>query len=50
MRWTSILSGRRRPGTVTFCDSCSQVCDTRCRARAGRDRHRDRALYTVGMR
>jgi hypothetical protein len=31
-------------GTVTFCESCSQVCDATCRANAVRDRARNSAL------
>ncbi|HEX8632350.1 MAG TPA: hypothetical protein VF755_29680 [Catenuloplanes sp.] len=38
---------RRRTATlqaVSFCDSCSQVCTSVCRASAHYDRARDRAL------
>ncbi|MGH8961094.1 MAG: hypothetical protein ACRDWT_07780 [Jatrophihabitantaceae bacterium] len=31
-------------GTITFCESCSQVCDSACRANAVRDRAINTAL------
>jgi len=39
----------RHLASVEFCDSCSQVCDTACRAHAQRNRLRESAL-TVGFR
>lgn len=36
------------PGSVTFCESCSQVCDAACRRSAARDRALNTALLLGG--
>jgi hypothetical protein len=40
-----IRTALNRTGTVTFCESCSQVCDARCRANTIRDRARNTAPF-----
>ncbi len=35
-------------GAVTFCESCSQVCDTACRANARRDHQAQQVHHLAG--
>lgn len=37
-------------GRVTFCDSCSQVCDQACRAAAARQRTLTQVTNTLPIR
>lgn len=43
-----MLAFRRRASSVSFCDSCGQVCTAACRAEAHRDRAR-RAVLGHGL-
>lgn len=45
-RFRSALSSSaaRRAAGVSFCDDCSQVCDSACRAESHRDRIRSSVL------
>jgi hypothetical protein len=47
-RWTrwklARTFSRRRAEVVTFCDSCSQVCDRGCRSDATREQAQTRLL------